>query len=67
MSGLVELPGGAPAPLWVSLAIFDFAVNVLCAAALLPSYGALMGVVRPIERTASAILSEPKFGPPRPF
>lgn len=49
MSGPVALPGDVAAPLWVSLAIFDFVVKVLCAAALLAPYGALMRAVRPFE------------------
>ena len=54
MSGPVALPGGVAAPLWVSLAIFDFVVKVACAAALLAPYGALMQAVRPFERVRSA-------------
>lgn len=54
MSAPVTLPGGAIAPLWVSLAIFDFAVKAAAAVLLLAPYGALMSVVRPFERTLAA-------------
>jgi queuosine precursor transporter len=53
MSAPVDL-FGAPAPLWASLAVFDFVVKVLGAALLLAPYGALMRVVRPFERTGPA-------------
>jgi queuosine precursor transporter len=44
--------GATPLPLWVSLAICDFAVKVgLALVALLP-YGALLSVVRPVEAVA---------------
>lgn len=42
-------PFGIEAPLWVSLAAFDFVVKVVFAGLLLAPYGALMGVVRPYE------------------
>lgn len=54
MSGAVALPFGIAAPLWVSLAVFDFIVKAALAGLLLAPYGALMGVVRPFERAAAA-------------
>lgn len=44
---------GAAAPLWVSLAVWDFAVKVAVALLALAPYGALLGVVRPVERRAA--------------
>jgi uncharacterized PurR-regulated membrane protein YhhQ (DUF165 family) len=50
MSASVSLAGtGLVAPLWASLATFDFVVKVLGAFALLAPYGALMNVIRPFE------------------
>ncbi|WP_293855529.1 queuosine precursor transporter [uncultured Alsobacter sp.] len=52
MSGTVSFFGLAPMPLWVSLAVCDFAVKVgLALVALLP-YGALLSIVRPVEALA---------------
>ncbi|RXF73401.1 queuosine precursor transporter [Hansschlegelia zhihuaiae] len=50
MSAPVMLFGLVEAPLWASLAVFDFVVKAAGAALLLAPYGALMGVVRPLER-----------------
>lgn len=49
MSGTVSFLGLAPMPLWVSLAICDFAVKVSLALVALLPYGALLTVVRPVE------------------
>lgn len=43
MSASVALPGGAQAPLWMSLAIFDFIAKAILAGVLLAPYRALMG------------------------
>lgn len=51
MSAPVTLPGGAVGPLWVSLAIFDFAVKAAAAVLLLAPYGALMSVITPFEQS----------------
>lgn len=53
MSASVPLLG-ASAPLWVSLAFWDFVVKVAVALAALVPYGALLGVVRPVEATRAA-------------
>ena len=53
MSGPVSL-FGAEAPLWLSLAVFDFVVKAVGAGLLLAPYGALMGVVRPFEQVPDA-------------
>jgi uncharacterized PurR-regulated membrane protein YhhQ (DUF165 family) len=52
MSGTVSFLGLAPMPLWVSLAICDFAVKVSLALVALLPYGALLSVVRPVEAVA---------------
>ncbi|MHB2168507.1 queuosine precursor transporter [Alsobacter sp. R-9] len=49
MSGEVAFLGHWTMPLWVSLAICDFAVKMLIALLALVPYGALLGIVRPIE------------------
>jgi queuosine precursor transporter len=53
-AGVAEMSGATAygpvtAPLWVGLAFFDFWVKVACALVLLMPYGALMGVIRPVE------------------
>lgn len=40
---------GAEVPLWVSLALGDFAVKLLIGFAMLAPYGALLGVLKPAE------------------
>ena len=45
---------GATLPLWVSLALCDFAVKVALALLALAPYGALLGVVKPVERVRRA-------------
>ncbi len=50
MSAPVSLAGVAM-PLWVSLAICDFGVKVTLALLALVPYGALLNVVKPVERT----------------
>ena len=52
MSGAVSFFGLAQMPLWVSLAVCDFAVKVALALAALLPYGALLAVVRPVEAVA---------------
>jgi uncharacterized PurR-regulated membrane protein YhhQ (DUF165 family) len=54
MSAPVMLFGLVEAPLWASLAVFDFVVKAVGAALLLAPYGALMAVVRPFERVGAA-------------
>jgi uncharacterized PurR-regulated membrane protein YhhQ (DUF165 family) len=51
MSAPVSLAGTAM-PLWVSLAICDFGVKVGLALLALVPYGALLNVVKPVERAA---------------
>jgi uncharacterized PurR-regulated membrane protein YhhQ (DUF165 family) len=46
--------GGWTVPLWVSLAICDFAVKVALALLALVPYGALLSVVLPVERARKA-------------
>jgi uncharacterized PurR-regulated membrane protein YhhQ (DUF165 family) len=41
-------------PLWAGLAVFDYAVKASFALVSMLPYGALLGVVRPLEATASA-------------
>lgn len=53
MSAAVPL-FGASAPLWVSLAVWDFVVKVVVALVALLPYGALLAVVRPVEATRAA-------------
>lgn len=43
----------ATVPLWVGLAFFDYAVKMSCALVSMIPYGALLGVVRPVEAVAS--------------
>ncbi len=43
---------GGQAPLWVSLAIGDFAVKILIGLAMLAPYGALLSVLKPAMRPA---------------
>lgn len=45
---------GANAPLWVSLGFWDFVVKVVVALVALVPYGALLGVVRPVEAARAA-------------
>lgn len=40
---------GAEVPLWISLALGDFAVKLLIGFAMLAPYGALLGVLKPAE------------------
>ena len=49
MTAAVPFFGFGPVPLWVSLAICDFAVKVAIALLALVPYGALLRVVRPVE------------------
>jgi uncharacterized PurR-regulated membrane protein YhhQ (DUF165 family) len=45
-----EVAGAAvTVPLWVGLAFFDYAVKMSCALVSMLPYGALLGVVRPVE------------------
>jgi hypothetical protein len=53
MSTLVPTLFG-PAPLWVNLAIWDGVVKVVVALLALAPYGALLGVVRPLEQARAA-------------
>lgn len=54
MSALVPVMGVAQAPLWVSLAAWDAVVKIVIAFAALLPYGALLGVVRPVEKIRAA-------------
>lgn len=40
-------------PLWIGLAFFDYVVKASCALVSMLPYGALLGVVRPVEAVAS--------------
>ena len=44
---------GTEVPLWVSLAFGDFCVKILVGLAMLVPYGALLGVLRPVEASRS--------------
>lgn len=59
-AGIAEMSGDVPfaghmLPLWVSLALCDFAVKVTLALLALVPYGALMRIVIPVERAAGAL------------
>jgi uncharacterized PurR-regulated membrane protein YhhQ (DUF165 family) len=41
-------------PLWVGLAFFDYVVKASCALVSMVPYGALLGVVRPVEAVAAS-------------
>lgn len=41
-------------PLWVGLAFFDYLVKMSCALVSMLPYGALLGIVRPVEAVARA-------------
>jgi uncharacterized PurR-regulated membrane protein YhhQ (DUF165 family) len=43
----------ATVPLWVGLAFFDYVVKASCALVSMLPYGALLGIVRPVETAAS--------------
>ena len=53
MSGTVHFAGVQAMPLWVSLALCDFAVKVALALLALVPYGALLNVVLPVERAGA--------------
>lgn len=53
MSAIIPTVVG-PAPLWVNLAIWDGIVKIAVALLALIPYGALLGVVRPLEKTQVA-------------
>jgi uncharacterized PurR-regulated membrane protein YhhQ (DUF165 family) len=58
-AGIAEMSGPVPfaglsLPLWVSLALCDFAVKVTLALLALVPYGALLRVILPVERTRPA-------------
>lgn len=54
MSAPVPLMGVTTAPLWVSLAAWDAVVKIVIAFAALLPYGALLGLVRPVESVRAA-------------
>lgn len=54
MSAPVALPGGALAPLWASLAVFDFVAKAALAGLLLAPYRALMGGSQGLGATPAA-------------
>ena len=53
MSAIIPTLVG-PAPLWVNLAIWDGIVKIAVALLALIPYGALLGIVRPVEKARAA-------------